>query len=50
MNLTVPRLEAIAEALASRLAGEIDSDIARKHYEAAETWAFCKLRKLRERQ
>jgi len=39
MRLTIPRLNAIIEALSERLAGEIETQIDPADYEAAREWA-----------
>lgn len=45
-RLTKRRLEAITEALTSKLAGELDSaDLTREDYEAAQAWADEQLEK-----
>lgn len=48
MRLTVKRLEAILEALAFRLAGDLsDTDTPREDYENAEEWAHYQLKRRR---
>jgi len=50
VRLTVPMLEAMAEALNSRLAGETDVEIEHGHYERASQWVSEQLAKRRQKR